>query len=280
MPRIFGVFFNQNQSSLFAEKAIRQALELATDKETLVNAVLYGYGVPIDDPVPPLLLSAQRATATSTEVRLAEAQTILERAKWKHAEAGGIREKVKGKETQKLSFSLTTSDVPELRQGAELLKEMWRRIGIETQVQIFGAGDLNQNVIRHRKFDALLFGEIVGRDLDLFAFWHSSQRNDPGLNIAMYTNSSVDKLLEEARRTADTDRRAESYEKALAAIRNDAPAVFLYSPEFIYVLPQKVRGFARGRATVPSERFLDVHHWYIETGKVWDVFTNQNPKSK
>ena len=162
--------------------------------------------------------------------------------------------------------------MPELREGAELLKAMWRRIGIETQVQIFGAGDLNQNVIRPRKFDALLFGEIIGRDFDLFAFWHSSQRNDPGLNIAMYTNSSVDKFLEEARRTTNPDKRGENYEKALAVIRNDAPAVFLYSPEFIYVLPQKVRGFARGRTTVPSERFLDVRHWYIETEKVWNSF--------
>ena len=281
LPRIFGVFFNPNQSSLFAEKAVRQALELATDKETMVNTVLYGYGVPIDDPVPPLLLNTRRASATSTEVRLAEASMILEKAKWKQPEANGIREKAKGppargaqagKETQKLSFSLATSDVPELREGAELLKAMWRRIGIETQVQIFGAGDLNQNVIRPRKFDALLFGEIIGRDFDLFAFWHSSQRNDPGLNIAMYTNSSVDKFLEEARRTTNPDKRGENYEKALAVIRNDAPAVFLYSPEFIYVLPQKVRGFARGRTTVPSERFLDVRHWYIETEKVWNSF--------
>lgn len=282
LPRIFGVFFNPNQSSLLAEKAVRQAVELATDKETLVNTVLYGYGVPVDDPVPPLLLNTRRAAATSTAVRLAEANLILERAKWKQPQANDIREKAKGlpargaqagKEVQKLSFALTTSDVPELREGAELLKEMWRRIGIETQVQIFGAGDLNQNVIRPRKFDALLFGEIVGRELDLFAFWHSSQRNDPGLNIAMYTNSGVDRLLEEARRVTDPEKRVENYEKALAAIKNDTPAVFLYSPEFIYVLPQRVRGFARGRTTVPSERFLDVHHWYIDTEKVWDIFT-------
>ena len=54
----------------------------------------------------------------------------------------------------------------------------WRALGADVEIKIFEAGDLNQNVIRPRKYDALLFGEIVGRDTDLFAFWHSSQRND------------------------------------------------------------------------------------------------------
>jgi hypothetical protein len=62
-------------------------------------------------------------------------------------------------------------------------------------VKIFDQGDLSQNVIRPRKYDALLFGEVIGRELDLFAFWHSSQRNDPGLNIALYANSTADKIL-------------------------------------------------------------------------------------
>ena len=177
-----------------------------------------------------------------------------------------------GKETQKLAFSLVTSDVPELRESAELLKAAWEKLGVEVRVQIFESGDLNQNVIRPRKFDALLFGEIIGRDLDLFAFWHSSQRNDPGLNIAMYTNSKVDKLLEEARRATDVKSRLAQYESAILAIRADAPAIFLYSPEFIYVLPEKIRGVTLRRTTTPSERFLDIEKWYINTEKVWDVF--------
>lgn len=272
LPRVFGVFLNQNQSPLLAEKSVREALLLATDTERIVNTVLYGYGVPINDPVPPLLLDTARDEPKATaEARLAEANQVLERAKWKRPDENGIRERTKGKETQKLSLSLVTSDVPELRESAELLKTMWRRIGVETRVQIFGSGDLNQNVIRPRKYDALLFGEIIGRDLDLFAFWHSSQRNDPGLNIAMYTSTKVDRFLEEGRRATDPKKRAESYEKALAAISADIPAVFLYSPEFIYILPQKVRGFALSRATVPSERFTGVYRWYINTEKVWDI---------
>ena len=272
LPRVFAVFFNQNQAPLLAEKAVRQALQLATDKDAIVEDVLFGYGVPIEDPIPPLLLPQEADRATTTEARLAEAMALLDKAKWMQNPETGMRERTKGKETQKLSFSLLTSDVPELRESAELLKTMWARIGVNVRVQIFESGDLNQNIIRPRKFDALLFGEIIGRDLDLFAFWHSSQRNDPGLNVAMYTNTKVDKLLEEARRATDAEKRLADYMSAIDSIRADAPAVFLYSPEFIYILPKKIRGLALRRTTTPSERFLDIHEWYTNTEKVWSIF--------
>lgn len=273
LPRVFAVFFNQNQAALLSEKAVREALNLATDKEAIVNSVLYGYGVPLYGPVPPLLSFKVADPAPSIEARIAEGNALLDKAKWVRNATTGMREKSKGKETQKLSFSLLTSDVPELRESAELLKEMWGKIGVEVRVQIFESGDLNQNVIRPRKFDALLFGEIIGRDLDLFAFWHSSQRNDPGLNITMYTNSKVDKLLEEARKTTDGEKRIADYKTAVSAIQSDAPAVFLYSPEFMYVLPEKIKGFTLGRTTTQSERFLNVQNWYINTEKVWKIFT-------
>lgn len=274
LPRVFAVFFNQNQQPLLAEKSVREALLGAADKDAIVTRVLRGYGAAIDAPLPFLPRDAESGEANSTE-EIDEARTRLLRAKWTVGE-DGIRRRAKGKETQRLSFSLTTSNVPELRETAELLKEMWGHIGAEVKVQVFEPGDLNQNVIRPRKYDALLFGEIVGRDADLFAFWHSSQRNDPGLNIALYTNSKTDRLLETARREQDEQKRSEANEQVAAEIVHDLPAVFLYSPDFIYVLPERVKGFALRRLTIPSERFLAVHEWYINTEKVWGVFAKSN----
>ena len=275
LPRVFAVFLNQNNATFLAEKAVRRALNLATDKDAIVSSVLYGYGVPIQEPIPPTFLRMLAGAATSSEARLAEANALLDKGKWIRNTETGIRERVKGKEIQKLSFSLITSDTEELLQSAKLLKEMWRKIGVEARMQIFGSGDLNQNVIRPRKFEALLFGEIIGRDLDLFAFWHSSQRNDPGLNVAMYTNSKVDKLLEEARSTTDIEKRISAYTRAIETISDDEAAIFLYSPEFIYVLPKKIKGFTLSRTTTPSERFLDVSNWYINTEKVWTFFAKK-----
>ena len=154
-----------------------------------------------------------------------------------------------------------------------MVKADWEKIGAKVSLKIFESGDLNQNIIRPREYDALLFGEIIGRDMDLFAFWHSSQRNDPGLNIAMYTNSSVDKSLEQTRATGDEDIRKDNYTKFQKEIAKDTPAVFVYSPDFIYVMPEKIKGISLGQIIMPSERFLDVHNWYIETENIWKIFS-------
>ncbi|MEK7147909.1 MAG: hypothetical protein AAB758_01270, partial [Patescibacteria group bacterium] len=132
----------------------------------------------------------------------------------------------------------------------------------------------NQNVIRPRHFDALLFGEVVGRDTDLYPFWHSSQRNDPGLNIALYANSRTDKFLDEARSSSDHSVTENSYKAFNDELKKDMPAVFLYSPSFLYVVPDKLQAVALGSLSVSQDRFLSIRNWYIETDKVWKIFLN------
>ncbi|TSC83456.1 MAG: Extracellular solute-binding protein family 5 [Parcubacteria group bacterium Gr01-1014_17] len=275
LPRVFGIFFNQNQSKVLADKAVRFALEKAIDKNELVNNVLGGYGTPIDGPIPERIAGVSENTATDdkTTDRIAEARAILEGAKWKLNTDTGMMEKKDGKETRALSFSLATASTPELKKAAEFAVTAWRVIGAQVELKFFDISDLNQTVIRPRAYDALLFGEIVGRDLDLFAFWHSSQRNDPGLNIALYTSIKADRLLEEARTAQEKEKRDEALRAFAEELRKDAPAVFLYSPDFIYILPEKIKNMPLGRLSVPHERFLNIHRAYINTEKVWPFFT-------
>ena len=56
-------------------------------------------------------------------------------------------EKKIGKELFKFSFSISTSDAPELKETAYLLKSMWEKIGAKVDVKIFETGDLSQNII-------------------------------------------------------------------------------------------------------------------------------------
>ena len=286
LPRVFGVFFNQNQSSVFADLAVRKALNYATDKERIIDEVLHGYATIIDSPIPPGSLGYIETKNNKADTEAASLMsdsdkeiTSLERAKkilsdngWKANEEDGILEKKIKDEVLRLEFSLSTSDISELKEVAQRIKEDWGRIGANVTIKVFETGDLNQNVIRPRKYDALLFGEVVGRDSDLFAFWHSSQRNDPGLNIALYANISSDKLLEDARSISDTEVRIQKYKEFQEEIKSDIPAVFIYAPNFIYILPKNINGVSFGKAAVPSERFLNIHKWFIETDSVWKIF--------
>ena len=173
-----------------------------------------------------------------------------------------------------MEFSIATANTLELKAAAKIIKENWESLGAKVTLAFFDASDLNQNVIRPREYDALFFGEIVGRDLDLFAFWHSSQRNDPGLNIALYTNIKTDKLLESARGLSSREARIEKYKEFATELEHDAPAAFVYSPDFIYIVPSELQGIDLRAVTIPSDRFLNSNRWYVETDRVWKWFTS------
>jgi len=274
LPRIFGIFFNQNKSKILTEKPVREALAMSIDKEGLVKSVLLGYGSVINGPLPPNIAKINDV-ALETKTRddfLADAIKILENGKWKKNKETGIFEKQHGKETEKLSIKLSTASVPELRSAAEFVATEWRALGAEVELKFFDASDLNQIVIRPREYEALLFGEIIGRDLDLFAFWHSSQRNDPGLNISLYTNIKADRLLEEARSANDKQKLDAALAGFAEEIKKDTPAIFLYAPDFIYFTPDKVKELSLGKLALPSERWNNIYKAFIKTEKILPIF--------
>ncbi len=279
LNRVFGVFFNQNQSEVLLDVDVRTALESSIDRQALVHEVLHGYGTPLEDPVPPTIVPMATSSATTTQLstdeRVQAAKDYLLRKGWK-ANEQGILTKTTGTgtnaKTKTLAFSLSTGNVPELRAAAEYLRATWATLGADVEVKIFDQGDLTQNVIRPRNYDALLFGEVIGRELDLYAFWHSSQRNDPGLNIALYTNVNVDQVLEDLRVTANEEERTALYRTFRTELKRDIPAVFLYSPDFVYSIPNSIQGLDLGFVETPSDRFLSVSEWHRETDYVWPVF--------
>lgn len=278
LPRIFGIFFNQNQARIFTNKEVRQALDLATDKKTIVNKVLAGYGESADNAIP---FSSFGFTLESSDQNYdpQSAKDILKKAGWKEGQNGILQKKIaiSKKETrlQTLNFSIFTSDVSELKTVAEMIRDQWSKIGVKVDVKVFELSDLNENFIRPRKYDTLLFGEAIGRYPDLFPFWHSSQRLDPGLNIAQYTSITADKLLEEMRSTTDEKKQLANYRQFQLEIAKDQPAVFLYSPYYLYLLPTNIKGTKFSAITNPSERFSSIYLWYTKTDRIWRLFANK-----
>ncbi|TAJ15884.1 peptide ABC transporter substrate-binding protein [Patescibacteria group bacterium] len=275
--RIFGVFFNQSQNKIFADASVRRALDRAVDKESIISRVLRGHGAVIDGPVPPRTAGTEIATTTS-EVAIEAARQILTDGGWKPGDDGVLVKTItvgKKKESVRLAFSLSTSNVTELKQAAEMVADDWRRLGAEVDLKFFDQNDLNLSVIRPRTYDALLFGLVIGRDLDLFAFWHSSQRNDPGLNIALYANSATDKKLETLRTTDDFLSRIDKAQEIATDIRNETAAIFLYTPYFVYRTPADLSGIHLGTISTPSDRFLSADRWYLKTERVWPIFNTK-----
>lgn len=268
LPRVFGVFFNQNLAPVFLNQEVRQALDLATPKKRIIDEVLFGFGKPLSGPTP---LDQEVDNGYDIE----KARNILTENGWVMNENGVMEKKAKTGTTL-LSFALTTSDAPELKSTANILKEAWQQIGAQVDIKVFESADLSQNIIKNRKYDALLFGEIVSDTSDLYPFWHSSARNDPGLNISLYANISVDKALEKLREISDPKERSDQREIVISEIKKDRPAIFLFSPELIYLKPKKVKNVLLKPVSTQSERFLTIKDWFIETDKVWEIFVKNN----
>ncbi len=168
-----------------------------------------------------------------------------------------------------LKFSLVTVDQPPLVQTAQLLKEQWGALGVEIEIRTVGLSQLEKDFIKKRNYESLLFGEVLGSMPDPFPFWHSSQKNDPGLNLALYENKKVDKLLEEARQSLNPEVRAQKYEQFQEILIEDAPCVFLYSPDYLYLVSKTIKGIDMEMIVDPSKRFSTIENWYIKTKRKW-----------
>ena len=278
LPRVFGLFFNQNVNQLFVDKTVVSAINQAIDKDRIIKEVLGDYGVAINDPIPPgITKNDPTSGGDSRQEILKKVTASLVKDGWKKNSEGFLEKSTTDKNkttTTPLTFSISTSNAPELVKTALLIKQDLETIGMKVDIKTFDVGSLNQDVIRPRKYDALLFGQIINNESDLFAFWHSSQRKDPGFNVSMYTNAKVDKILENAFVTSDKNERLKKYIQFEDEIRKDMPAVFLYTPEFIYVVQDNLGGLVMENITSPSDRFGKVYHWYTEKDSVWKIFTH------
>ncbi len=291
LPRIFGLFFNSSKNKIFTDPQVTKALNIALDRQEMVDQILNGYGTIGYNPVIKSISSIDQDAKYNTSL-ISEANLILDKAGWVMGEDGirtkggavtsSVTKKV-GKKTVtqkvttttpsvRLSFSITTGDTPELQKAVSLIKDQLLKIGVDVDIQkIYVISQLNQ-IIRARDYEALFFGQFINHESNLYSFWHSSQKLDPGLNIAMYSNSKVDAILESLQKTLDRDDRANKYQELAKEFNNNIPALLVYSPEYLYVTSAKLKDINLDLITVPSDRFASVYTWHADTDHVWRIF--------
>ena len=142
-------------------------------------------------------------------------------------------------------------------------------MGVEININALDATTLEQEVIKPRSYELLLFGQGLELFLDPFPYWHSSQIKDPGFNLSNYENKEADNLLAQARQTLDSDQRKTLLEEFQNILIEGVPAVFLYSPDYLYLVSEKIKGISEKIITDPSKRFSDIESWYIKTKRIW-----------
>lgn len=257
LPSYQGVFINL-QNPILNQKEIRAALNLGVNEKELIDNLLLSYGKNVNIPWP-----ASKVEQTESNYNPDLAKQTLEKAGFVDTNNDGFREKG----DQKLKFVLSTNDDILNKAIAEKLKEQWKSIGIEIEVKSVEEVAISFEAIGSKQFDLLLFGENLGHNLDLFAYFHSSQIGK-GLNFFSYSNKKVDQLLAEGRATGDKSISEAKNLEAAKIIGEELPAIFLFSQNYLYVVDSKVKGTVFANVYVPSERFSNVNEWYLNEKRV------------
>ena len=299
LPQYTALFFNQASNPVLADKSVRQALALATSKHQAIEAAFSGFADPVDSPILPGMIGYD-SELPKILFDPAQAEQILDEAGWKkvipeaqeESDDGQQNTEILGNTTlgldkqearyytrQKnvtsggktelttLEVTLTTIQKEKNIKVAETIRDLWQDIGVKVNLNIVELSKIQKDIIKPRAYEVLLFGQILGRDPDLYPFWHSSKVNDPGLNLALYANKTTDKLLEEARKTTNNEEREAKYSEFQNLLLQDIPAIYLYSLKYTYITPIKIKGIDTQRINQPADRFSNIYNWFIKTKK-------------
>jgi len=114
----------------------------------------------------------------------------------------------------------------------------------------------------------MIFGNILKNNPDIFSFWHSSEKFYPGLNLSLFQDKQADLSIEKIRKEMDVATRTLEVYNLQEIIQNESPAVFLFSPYYLYVSIKNLGGLEGKSLITPSDRFKNINEWYLETSRV------------
>ena len=230
------------QKAPFDDAKVRMALSLAVDREYVANTLMIGTVAPATNFVGPGISDAEAGSSFEEVTRknnggdffnVNNYEADLEKAKELLAEAGYPN----GEGFPIIEYM--TNDAGYNKPVAEYLQSAWKDLGITMDIKIVEWSTFTPTR-RAGDFEICRGGWVYDYDdpsnmLNLLA-------STSGNNDGKYSNPEVDKLLEEARSTAD---KAEHYEKLHAAenliMEDAAVSPLVYSSDF-YLQNPKLKG--------------------------------------
>lgn len=181
-----------------------------------------------------------------------------------------IKDGVRYKANQPLTFTLSAANTAENRLVTSMLKNQWAKIGLDLNVQLLDPVDLLNDLNEHN-YDAVLTSISIGVDPDVFVYWDSAEadiRSATRLNFSEFSSTTADESLQAGRTRLNTLLRVIKYEPFLKAWQQAEPALGLYQPRLLYLTNGPVGGLNNQELSTPTDRFENVQNWEIREAKV------------
>jgi peptide/nickel transport system substrate-binding protein len=249
------------------DPTVRQALDLATDKQSMINQLVGGLGKVMNSPFTPNLpLYYDRGLAPFV-TNVQKANRMLEADGWKKGPDG-----VRAKNGRRLVFTLsTTSGNAQRAAEEELLGQDWSRVGASVTFVNHQAGEFfdsfdNNGTMATGQFDAGLFAEEWRPDPDswsTFALINQipGEANPVGQNWGRWRDQKLNDLLEQGASQIDIAKRQQTYDQAQQEWERYAGAIELYQRPEVSVSAPFVGNFAPG-APSPGLDPWNVADWF------------------
>jgi len=211
----------------FHDVRVRKALNHAVNVDEIIEVVLEGAGKKATGPINDKVFGYNKD--------LKGYEYDPEKAKELLAEAGY---------PDGFKTTIWTNDSPVRVRIAELVQAQLKEVGVEVTIEEVEWGAYLERTAAG-EHDMFILGWVTvtgDADYGLYALFHSSQHGGAG-NRTFYTNSEVDKLLDQGRTSIDEGERLEVYAKAQELIVEDAPQLFLYFQTQNAGVQSNVEGF-------------------------------------
>ena len=242
------------QRPFFKDKRVRRALTMLLDRRTLIDKVRYGLGA---IGIGPVNVSSRdfNPDIKPWPYDPRRAMELLEEAGWKDHDGDGVRDK----DGVKFSFELMGGANSKVLLA--LMREELRKAGIEMRERIVEFNVLG-TALREHRFDAATLGWSVDLTQDPYQIWHSSSASNRGSNYINFKNGESDRLIEQARKEFDDERRKQIYWRWQELIHEEQPYTFLYYQEEVAAYSKRFQNVTWW----PLRPGYDLTSWFVPKG--------------
>lgn len=246
--------YNLN-NELFRSKQVRQAITYAVNKKEIIDGVLLGLGRECTGPfIPDSWAYNEKVKPLGFDTE--KAKTLLKDAGWVDSDGDGWIEKG----GRKFQFTILTNQGNDLRLNtAQIIQRRLVDIGIKVDIRVLEWSVFINEFVDKKRFEAIILGWSLSRDPDCYDIWHSSKTKPGEFNFISYANPDVDNLLDEGRKTFDSEKRKEIYHRIHEILYDEQPYLFLYVPDALPAVHRRFRGIEPAPIGI-GYNFID---WYV-----------------
>lgn len=220
-------------NSVTADPAIRRAVNMAIDRNALVEGVLEGFGRPayfVCDNLP-----WDNPDNRFEDGDFNGAKAVLDQAGWKDTDGDGVLEKG----GIKARFTMIYPSDRAVRQGLALaVADMLRPLGIKVDV----LGKSWDEIKQRMHSDVIVFGWGSHDPMEIYHLYHSKLSGHEYFNAGFYTNTAVDSYLDRAVHADTFEKSLELWKKAQwdgttgCGPRGDAPWAWMVNLDHVYFI--------------------------------------------